>query len=150
MPSDLGEHRDPLSSGKDVTLIALPDLLSVALGGAIGSVLRFLVTIFVTQRMGPGFPFAVLGINVLGSFLIGLVAELSLSRAIGVTTEVRIFLGVGVLGGFTTFSTFSLDTLNLVRDGNAAFALLYVASSVIGGFAAAYAGTILARIPGHL
>lgn len=120
-------------------------IVAVAAGGALGSVLRYAVTIAVTQRAGPGFPWATLLINVVGSFAIGAIAELALTRAFGVSPQVRLFAAVGVLGGFTTFSTFSLDFVGLVGERAFVPALAYATGSVVLGIAAAYAGMVIAR-----
>ena len=121
-------------------------IVAVAIGGAIGSVLRYLVGSAFLQRFGPGFPWGTFVINVTGSFLIGALAQFALMRSFGVTPMVRIFAATGVLGGYTTFSTFSLDTVVLVGDGAAPVALAYAAGSVICGLFAAYLGQALARI----
>jgi len=110
-----------------------------------GSVLRLLVTTAAVNRFGPGFPIGTFIINVAGSFAIGIVAELAVLRPVGFSAEVRTFLAVGVLGGFTTFSSFALETLTLVRDGSPPLALGYSLGSLLFGFAAALAGTVLAR-----
>lgn len=120
--------------------------VAVALGGAIGSMLRYLVATLTTQRFGPGFPIGTFAINLTGSFAIGLIAELALTRAFWFSVELRTFLTVGVLGGFTTFSSFSLETLNLVRDGSPGLALAYAAGSVAFGVVAAYCGIVMARL----
>jgi CrcB protein len=119
---------------------------AVAIGAALGGVARYVIGQVFAQRFGPGFPYGTLFINVTGSFLIGVVAELATSRAFGVTPLVRIFAATGILGGYTTFSAFSLDSLVLVTDGAAFLAALYAAGSVVSGLVAAYAGLILARI----
>ncbi len=119
---------------------------AVAIGAALGGVARYVIGQVFAQRFGPGFPYGTLFINVTGSFLIGVVAELATSRAFGVTPLVRIFAATGILGGYTTFSAFSLDSLVLVTDGAAFLAALYAAGSVVLGLVAAYAGLILARI----
>ncbi|HTX58617.1 MAG TPA: fluoride efflux transporter CrcB [Verrucomicrobiae bacterium] len=121
-------------------------LLAVALGGGVGSVLRYAVGYAVAQWLGPGFPWGTLAINVAGSFAIGLIAELAQTRALGVTPLVRIFAAVGVLGGFTTFSTFALDMVTLAGERAQALALAYAAGSVALGFAAAFAGIVVARL----
>jgi len=119
---------------------------AVAIGAALGGVARYIVGQVFVQRFGPGFPYGTLFINVTGSFLIGVVAELATSRAFGVTPLLRVFAATGILGGYTTFSTFSLDALVLVGDGAALLAALYAAGSVALGLIAAYAGLVLARI----
>lgn len=118
----------------------------VALGGAIGSVLRWLTVVVAAQRFGAAFPWGTLAVNVAGSFVIGAIAEWAAGGVLGVTPTVRLFVATGVLGGFTTFSSFSLDALTLLRDGDAPLAFGYVAGSVALGLAAAYAGMLAARL----
>lgn len=114
-------------------------------GGGIGSVIRYAVTFGITQRLGPGFPWWTFIINVTGSFIIGIVAESVQTRAFGGAPLLRVFLMTGVLGGYTTFSTFSLDTWQLINERVALLAFAYAAGSVILGIAAAFAGIALAR-----
>lgn len=121
-------------------------IAAVFIGGGIGAVLRYLVGSVFLQKFGPGFPWGTFVINVTGSFLIGIVAQFALTRSFGVTPMVRIFAATGVLGGYTTFSTFSLDSLVLVGDGAAPLAFAYAAGSVVSGFFAAYLGQVLARV----
>ncbi len=119
---------------------------AILLGGGIGSIVRYLVTLLVTQRAGAGYSWgATLLINVTGSLIIGAVFELSQTRAIGMSQLTRIFLMTGVLGGFTTFSTFSLDMVTLVADGAMPLALLYGTGSVVFGFLGAFLGVIAVR-----
>ncbi len=127
-------------------MIDLRAILAVAIGAAAGGVLRYLIGQLFLQRFGPGFPFGTIFINVSGSFLIGVVAELALTRAFGMTSLARIFVMVGILGGYTTFSTFSLDTLTLIADGALPLAALYVGASAALGLLGAYAGTVLTRL----
>jgi CrcB protein len=121
-------------------------VFAVAIGAALGGVARYVIGQIFAQRFGPGFPYGTLFINVTGSFLIGVVAELATSRAFGMTPLLRVFAATGLLGGYTTFSAFSLDALVLVSDGAALLAALYAAGSVALGVVAAYAGLVLARI----
>jgi len=118
--------------------------LLVALGGGIGSVLRWLVQV-VANRLAPGsaFPWGTLAVNVAGSFAIGLLMTLALERVL-VSNELRGFLVTGVLGGFTTFSAFSWESLALLRDGQWPAALAYVGGSLVAGLAAAFAGAAVA------
>jgi CrcB protein len=106
--------------------------LLVALGGAIGSVARAWVGVTAVRLVGAGFPWGTMVINVVGSLVIGIVAATALSptRTL-VTQEVRIFLMVGFCGGFTTFSSFSLQTFELMREGRPVAALANVALSVV-------------------
>ena len=119
--------------------------LLVALGGAIGSVARAWVGVTAVRLVGAAFPWGTIVINILGSAVIGMVAASALSPTRTLfTQEVRIFLMVGFCGGFTTFSSFSLQTFELLREGRAAAALANVALSVvicIAGTAAGYLGT---------
>jgi fluoride exporter len=123
-------------------------IVAVGVGGAIGAVLRYLVGSAFLQRFGPGFPWGTFFINVTGSFLIGAVAQLAFTRSFGITPMVRAFAATGVLGGYTTFSTFSLDSVVLVGDGAAPLAFAYAAGSVVSGIIAAYFGQVVARLAG--
>jgi CrcB protein len=116
--------------------------LHVAAGGALGAVLRLGVTLGMARVSGPGFPLGVLTVNVLGSFLIGGLVVLSFHRGL---EHLNPFLVTGVLGGFTTFSTFSLEALTLYERGAAGAAAAYVGLSVILSLAAVALGAWLAR-----
>jgi fluoride exporter len=106
--------------------------LAVAVGGALGSLARFWMTGAVTALTGPRYPIGTLLINVLGSFVIGGVAGVTLTPArMGLHPDLRVFLMVGICGGFTTFSAFSLQTLELMQNGDNTAAALYAAASVI-------------------
>jgi CrcB protein len=121
--------------------------LAVALGGALGSLARFWLGALVATLTGPRFPWGTLLINVLGSFIIGLVGAWTLPPArVPMPPDMRIFLMVGVCGGFTTFSAFSLQTLELLQSGTTGAAAGYVAGSVVFCIAAAYAGWLAGRL----
>ncbi|RDL52038.1 putative fluoride ion transporter CrcB [Ensifer sp. M14] len=122
----------------------MSNLLLVGAGGAIGSMARYLVGLWTLHRWGPGFPWGTLGVNITGSFLIGLLAEL-IMRKFGASAEMRLFLITGVLGGYTTFSAFSLDTITLFERGDAALAVSYIAASVVLSILAVFAGLALMR-----
>lgn len=112
--------------------MGLSTWFAVAVGGALGSVARFWLTAVMTRLTGPWFPYGTLLINVAGSFVIGLVAGVTLTPArMGIHPDLRIFLMTGVCGGFTTFSAFSLQTLELLQLGDVVPAMLYIAGSVI-------------------
>lgn len=117
--------------------------LWVAGGGALGSALRYGLALGVQRRLGAGWPFGTLAVNLLGSFLIGWVFHLLASREIPAEGP-RLFIVAGLLGGFTTFSAFSLETLRLLQEGAWPLAALYVALSTAGGLLAAWAGFQLA------
>lgn len=121
-----------LSRALDKILCRVERYLLVMLGGAIGAMLRYGLGAWVQGLLGPGFPWSTFLINITGSLLIGLVLRLSLEGAL--SPEWRLFLAVGVLGGYTTFSTFSWETLTLVQQGEWLKAFLYVAGSVVLGF----------------
>ncbi len=117
-------------------------LFHVALGGALGASGRYLTGIGVTRLMGEGFPYGTVVINVLGSFLMGVLFVLLIER--GMPRHAPLLL-TGVLGGFTTFSAFSMDTLALVERGQAGLAALYVGASVGLSLVAIVAGLALGR-----
>lgn len=116
----------------------------VAAGGALGSVLRYLVGLWTLRSFGPSFPWGTFTVNVTGSFLIGVLAEV-IARKFGASAEMRVFLITGILGGYTTFSAFSLDAITLLERGEPVTALIYVASSVLLSALAVFAGLALMR-----
>ena len=120
----------------------LTSLLQVALGGAIGASGRYLVNVGALRLMGPGFPWATLVVNVAGSFAMGaLIVVLANKDA----TRLAPLLMTGLLGGFTTFSAFSLDAVTIYERGQLGLAALYVGASVVLSLAALVAGMALAR-----
>ncbi|MGE0875777.1 MAG: fluoride efflux transporter CrcB [Burkholderiales bacterium] len=113
-------------------------VLAVAAGGALGSVARYMVGVASTRAFGLAFPWGTLIVNIAGAFLIGVLIELFALKA-ELPQEVRVFLTVGLCGGFTTFSTFSLDAWVMIERGEWWQAAAYVSASVllsIGGLAA--------------
>ncbi|MBW8299332.1 MAG: fluoride efflux transporter CrcB [Hydrogenophaga sp.] len=118
--------------------------LLVALGGAGGSVCRYLVGVGALRLMGPSFPWGTLAVNVAGSFAIGILAELIVAR-FGASAELRLLLITGFLGGFTTFSAFALDAVTLFERGASLAAATYLALSIGASIAAAIAGIGLMR-----
>jgi len=119
-------------------------LLAVALGGALGSLLRYFVAGAVQSATWPGFPWGIFVVNITGGFAMGLIVELSALK-LNLTPEVRAFLTVGILGGYTTFSTFSLDSALLIERGDYTGAALYIAGSAILSILALFAGLWLVR-----
>ena len=117
-------------------------LILVALGGAIGASLRHLAALGALRLFGPGFPIGTLGVNVLGSFLMGLLVVILSERGASAFSPLLL---TGVLGGFTTFSAFSLDALTLWERGDPVLATLYVGASVLMSLAALAVGLFLAR-----
>ncbi|WP_068118577.1 fluoride efflux transporter CrcB [Tropicimonas marinistellae] len=116
--------------------------LQVALGGAIGAACRYLTNVAMKALLGIGFPWGTLTVNIVGSFLMGALVVV-LARKGG--THLTPFLMTGVLGGFTTFSAFSLDAIFLMEEGKSEIALIYIAVSVLISLAALVAGLALAR-----
>ena len=123
--------------------------LIVFLGAGIGGALRHGVNVGAAKLFGYGFPFGTLTVNVAGSFAMGLLAGYFVFRT-GIPQDVRLFLTTGVLGGFTTFSAFSLDAALLIERHAYAAAAAYVAGSVAASIAALFLGLALFRSAGHL
>ncbi len=120
-------------------------LLLIALGSALGGVARNGMSAWLSERAGEAFPWGTLAVNVLGSLVVGALAAVGDSARLGLSVEARQFLMIGVLGGFTTFSAFSLQTLRLIQDGDWTRASANVVLSVGLGLAAAAAGYRLMR-----
>ncbi len=118
--------------------------LIVALGGGIGAGLRHLVNLGALRALGPSFPWGTLAVNIVGSLAMGLLVGVLAAR-VQASAELRLFAATGVLGGFTTFSAFSLDAVTLFERGQAGSALAYVAASVILSIAALMLGLALMR-----
>ncbi len=116
--------------------------LQVALGGAIGATLRFLTGIGILRLVGPGFPLTVLGVNVLGSFFMGLFVVFATQRGV---TQLNPFVLTGLLGGFTTLSAFSLEAVHLFERGAMGQALAYVVISVVLSIGGLILGLMIAR-----
>jgi len=125
-------------------LATLPLILAVAAGGALGSVARYLMGIGATRLLGLTFPWGTLIINILGSFLIGAFAELFALKW-NLPQEARVFLTVGICGGFTTFSTFSLDAWVLMERGEWGLAGGYIVGSVVLSIGALIGALYLVR-----
>ncbi len=118
--------------------------LIVMLGGALGAVSRFIVATLVSQLYTALFPLGTFLINVTGSFLIGLLMVLFMNRT-GLNLNWRLFLVTGVLGGYTTFSSFEWEAYSVARGGASVMALLYVLASVVLGFGGVWLGAMLSN-----
>ena len=116
----------------------------VFLGGGVGSMLRYAVGVWVEARTGPGFPWGTFAVNASGCLLIGVIATLA-DEHVWISPAARLALVTGVLGGFTTFSAFGLETFQLLEDGRAGLALANAAGSVLVGFVAVTIGVALTR-----
>ena len=120
----------------------LSTVLQVALGGAIGASARYLTSVGAVRLMGPGFPWATLSVNIVGSFLMGVLVVVLAQKG---GMKAAPFLMTGILGGFTTFSAFSLDAFTLYERGQTGAALAYVTASVLVSIAALAAGILVTR-----
>ena len=125
-------------------LASFPPLALVMLGGALGAGLRYAFGVAAAQAFGTAFPWGTWGVNLLGGLAMGLLAGV-LTRLDEHGEGLRLLLGVGVLGGFTTFSAFSLESYNMILRGDAALAFAYMISSVAGSVVMLWAGTGIAR-----
>lgn len=119
-------------------------ILAVAVGGAVGAVGRYLIAAQALRLLGPNFPWGTLTVNVLGSFAMGVIVELSALR-LSLSPPSRAFLVIGLLGGFTTFSAFSLDVSVLLERNEISRAALYALVSVVLSVGALFAGLAVTR-----
>ena len=120
-------------------------LLLVVAGGAVGTLFRYQIATRLQSANGGAFPIGTLAVNVTGAFIAGIFATLLLERS-AFSTEVRTAILVGVLGGYTTFSAFSIETLTLTNNGQWGLATLNVAASVAAALFAVWAGQSVARL----
>ncbi len=116
----------------------------VGAGSFLGGGTRYLVQQLVAKHFASPMPYGTLVVNILGSFIIGILFALSEKTNV-LSNEMRLFLATGFCGGFTTFSAFSLENINLLREGSHFYVLGYVSLSVVLGFSATYLGLILAK-----
>jgi CrcB protein len=123
------------------------EFLLIGGGAVLGANARYWLTNFFVQRLGPAFPYGTLFINVTGSFLLGFVLVLVANRFV-VDPGYRLLIGTGFMGAYTTFSTFSYDTIVLLERGDVVPALMNVGTSVAVSLVAAYLGIVLARVVG--
>ncbi|MES2621337.1 MAG: fluoride efflux transporter CrcB [Bacteroidota bacterium] len=121
----------------------MKELLYVSAGSFLGGGLRYLLSQFIQDKTLSSFPFGTLGVNLLGCFLIGLV--LGFSERGNVSTEWRLFLATGILGGFTTFSAFSFEAISLFRNGMMGYAVIYICGSIMIGLVATLIGLSLVK-----
>ncbi len=115
----------------------------IGIGGFIGTVLRYLLSLLVQNKFLSTFPYGTFIVNIIGCFLIGIIYALSDRGSIAV--EWRLFIATGILGGFTTFSSFSNETVSMLRDSQYVYALLYISSTVIIGILATFVGIFLIK-----
>lgn len=120
-------------------------LFAVAAGGAIGAGARHLFNVQMLRLFGPSFPWGTFGVNVIGSLLMGLLIGLFAIK-LDLTPETRSFLTTGILGGFTTFSAFSLDAVNMLERGDLELGVAYMGGSVVFSVGALFLGLALVRM----
>jgi fluoride exporter len=119
-------------------------LLWISLGGALGTAARYLLSVWLLRALGPAFPYGTLAVNVIGSFLLGAIMQAGLDTTL-LSPTTRAVLGTGVMGGFTTYSTFNYETLQYLQEGAWAMAGLNVAATLLVCLAAGALGVALAR-----
>jgi fluoride exporter len=124
--------------------MSVDKLLLVGLGGFLGSVARYITTKVVDDKLNAVFPYGTLTVNVLGSFLLGIIYVLAL-RNTNLSENGRLFLGVGFCGGFTTFSAFALENFRLIHEKLVGTSVLYMSVSVVAGILALAVGVWTAR-----
>lgn len=117
----------------------------VALGGAIGSSLRYVISILLQEQSSSGFPFGTLMVNLLGCLLIGVLVGFSIHKPGLISEHTKFFLATGVCGGFTTFSAFSAETYALIDKGDFLTAGVYVGVSIVAGLILTGVGIVLVR-----
>ncbi|MCP4151355.1 MAG: fluoride efflux transporter CrcB [bacterium] len=121
----------------------IKELSIVGMGGFMGAILRYLVSGWAQTLSKSGFPFGTLAVNLIGSFVLGFVT--GLSRHVIISPEIRMLVGIGMLGAFTTFSTFSYETMMLLREGAFLNAFLNIGVSLLAGLILVYLGYITGR-----
>jgi CrcB protein len=119
-------------------------LVLISLGGALGTAGRYLLSVWLVRALGPAFPYGTLAVNVIGSFLLGLIMQAGLDTTL-VSPTARAVLGTGVMGGFTTYSTFNYETLQYLQEGAWAMAGLNIATTLLVCLAAGALGVAVAR-----
>ncbi|HXU34608.1 MAG TPA: fluoride efflux transporter CrcB [Thermoanaerobaculia bacterium] len=117
-------------------------LLWISLGGAVGTAARYLLSGWILRTAGPGFPWGTLAVNTIGSFLLGLLMALG---STSFSPTVRLTLTTGVMGGFTTYSTFNYETLRSFQDGAWLIGFAYLGATVLGCLAAGWLGFVVGR-----
>lgn len=123
------------------------EFLLIGVGAVLGANLRYWVAGYFADRLGLAFPYGTLFINITGSFLLGFILTLLANRLVADPT-IRLLVGTGFLGAYTTFSTFSYDTISLLQRDDVMLAAVNAGASLFGSLLAAYLGVVLARLLG--
>jgi fluoride exporter len=119
-------------------------LIAIGTGSFFGGILRYLIAEFIQTRNFTNFPLGTLTVNIIGCFIIGIV--FGLADKVNLTQEWRLFIGTGLIGGFTTFSAFSIETIGLLRDGQIWSAATYITLSVVLGLIVAFVGISIIKL----
>lgn len=119
-------------------------ILAIGIGSFIGGVFRYLLSQFIHAKYVHAIPFGTLSVNIIGSFLIGIV--FGLAEKGNFSNEWRLFLATGVIGGFTTFSSFSYETVALMRDDNFGYSFIYISASILLSLFATFVGILLTKL----
>lgn len=125
--------------------VGMEKVLAVAIGGGIGAALRYAVTLWANAHGGITFPYGTMIVNLAGSFCIGLLMMFFQSH-VNMTPAVKLFAVTGILGGFTTFSTFNMEWLTLLRAGDAALAFGYGGGTIVGAFCCCWLGVVIGQL----
>jgi len=120
-------------------------VLWISLGGAVGTAARYLLSGWLLRALGPAFPYGTLAVNVIGSFLLGAIMHVGLNTTL-LSPGARLVLGTGVMGGFTTYSTFNYETLQYLREGAWGLAGLNVSATLVTCLVAGVLGVVAARL----
>lgn len=118
-------------------------ILFIFLGGGVGALLRYFISGYIQSLSNTIFPVGTLGVNLIGCFIIGVL--FSLFEEVILSTDIKNMILIGIIGAFTTFSTYSLECINLIRDGEIKMGLLNIVLSNVGGIVLVFAGVLLAR-----
>ncbi|HWC53679.1 MAG TPA: fluoride efflux transporter CrcB [Chitinophagaceae bacterium] len=123
----------------------IKSVLLIGLGGGIGSIARYFCQKWIADTIQHPFPWGTFAVNVLGCFLIGVIYAIA-ERTTMLSPQTRLLLITGLCGGFTTFSTFAFENMNLMRSGDITYAVLYIVASVLLGIGAVFAGIGLIKL----
>ncbi len=129
-----------------MNIVLSKQILFIMLGAGLGGTLRFLTSMLLAQRFGTGYPYGTLTVNMIGCFLIGLISTYLNDRYTGSPVYWTMFLIVGLLGGLTTFSSFSYEVVTMMRHGNLWGAFTHIFFNTFGGFFATWLGIFIVRL----
>lgn len=123
-------------------MINLKNIFLVLTGSALGGVIRFIISAYLQNRVSSKFPLGTFSVNLIGCFIIGAIFALISKSSLG-NNDIRLLLATGFCGGFTTFSAFAIENLDMIKNGNYTIALIYIVLSIVLGITATLAGTLM-------